>query len=386
MPTLNQDQRQDAIIRFLLTQGDPLARRAGSDEWSSAGEIASALAASVNRTTIFRDLQRLVEEELVEAKGPTKTRVYRLHRGSLPFLRWELSQPPATRAKAPYDPRLLADYVPNKTRWLNPQQRAGLESLSHPQIGADEVSYRRIMTSLMIDLSYASSRLEDVNISWLDTKSLVLLGERPEGLTEKEYRIVMNHKEAIQFITENRADLDLSPRTIFDVHKLLSHGLLGNPQDEGRIRRGLVFFEESAYQPISVPFVLEEQVKLFSEKANAIDDPIEQAFFTMAMISYLQPFRDGNKRTSRLCMNIPLLKASLAPFSFTQMDRRAYIFGLLAFYERGRPEFLAEAFMQAYLKSSPRYQDLLQVVQSSGVISSIDVPARPDDPGKASRP
>lgn len=59
----------------------------------------------------------------------------------------------------------------------------------------------------MIDLSYASSRLEDVRISWLDTKSLVELGERPEGLTDKEYRIVMNHKDAIQFITENRADL-----------------------------------------------------------------------------------------------------------------------------------------------------------------------------------
>lgn len=57
------------------------------------------------------------------------------------------------------------------------------------------LSYRRVINSLLIDLSYASSRLEDVRISWLGTKTLIELGERPAGLTDREHRIVMNHNE-----------------------------------------------------------------------------------------------------------------------------------------------------------------------------------------------
>jgi hypothetical protein len=93
----------------------------------------------------------------------------------------------------------------------------------------------------------------------------------------------------------------------------------------------------------------------------------------MAMISYLQPFMDGNKRTSRLCMNIPLLKHSLAPFSFTEINRREYTLALLAFYERGRPEFLAKVFHDTYARSAPRYNDLLSLLNEGGVLSTVEV-------------
>lgn len=73
----------------------------------------------------------------------------------------------------------------------------------------------------------------------------------------------------------------------------------------------------------------------------------------MTFLPYLQPFQDGNKRTSRLGMNIPLLKNHLAPFSFTDLSKRDYLFGLLAFYERGQHRFLAEAFVKAYQKPPP---------------------------------
>ncbi len=266
--------------------------------------------------------------------------------------------------------------MPNVTSWLGKKRLKHLRGLAKPKFRAGAAAYRRVMTSLSIDLSYASSRLEDVNISWLYTKGLVELGERPEGLSDKEYRIVMNHKDAIQFICENRSVLDLSPRNIRDVHKLLTKGLLGNPADEGRVRKRLVFFTESAYAPLANEFQLSEQLEAFSAKANAIDDPLERALFTVALVSYLQPFQDGNKRTSRLCMNIPLLANSLAPFSFTQVNRRDYVFGLLAFYERGRHDFLADVFFDAYLRSAPKYVELLQVIHDGGTIGSLDVRPR----------
>lgn len=362
--------RQDEVVRFLLDQYDELSRQTDS-EWVSASDIAQLL--KVERTTAFRSLQVMVADGLVEAQGDTRNRRYRLNRQSAPFVRWELGQPPASRPLAPYNPSVLRDYKPNSTRWLTAAQSKELAKIAHADATSNPASYRRVMNSLLIDLAYASSRLEDVRITWLDTKSLVELGERPEGLSEKEYRIVINHKDAIQYICDHRGDIDISRRTLLEVHAMLSRGLLGNPSDEGRLRLAPVHFTESAYRPISIPQQLDEETRAFCDKAEAIKDPFEQSLFTMAMISYLQPFIDGNKRTSRLCMNIPLLKHSLAPFSFTEVNRREYTFALLAFYERGRPDFLAKVFHDTYLRSAPRYNDLLALLNEGGVLSTVDV-------------
>jgi Fic family protein len=365
--------RFDDIVKFLLDQYDPLSRQAAS-EWVSASDVATLL--KVDRTTAFRNLQVMTADGVVEAEGDTRNRRYRLDRTSAPFVRWELGQPPSARALTQYNPRILQSYEPNVTKWLKPAQAKKLASIAHADAATNDTSYRRVMNSLLIDLSYASSRLEDVRITWLDTKGLIELGERPDGLTEKEFRIVSNHKTAIQYLCEHRADITLSQRTLLEVHQMLTHGLLGNPGDEGRLRLAPVHFAESAYRPISIPQVLGDETRLFCEKAVQIEDPFEQSLFAMVMISYLQPFMDGNKRTSRLCMNIPLLKHSLAPFSFTEIDRREYTFGLLAFYERGRTDFIAKVFYDAYLRSAPRYNDLLSLLNEGGVLSTINVAPR----------
>lgn len=368
MPT--PSQRADAIVNFLLDQYDPLSRN-GESEWVSAGEVVALL--QVERTTAFRDLQALASEGLVDAEGDTRSRRYRLNRSSAPFITWELGRPPATRSVTHYNPDILKAYKPNTTKWLTPAQSESLAALAQDASTTSAASYRRVMNSLLIDLAYASSRLEDVRITWLDTKSLVELGERPDGLSEKEYRIVHNHKTAIQYICDNRGDISMSRRTLLEVHHMLSSGLLGNPSDEGRLRLSPVHFTESAYRPLSIPQVLDDEVRTFCDKAAAIKDPFEQSLFSMAMISYLQPFMDGNKRTSRLCMNIPLLKNSLAPFSFTDVNRRAYTFGLLAFYERGRVDFLAKVFHETYARTAPRYNELLKMLNDGGVLSTVEV-------------
>ncbi len=383
---MTPEQRSDAILNFLAKRAQATTP-GGEPQWSVASDFAQAISASVDRTSIFRDLQRLVEVGLVEAHGPTRARVYRLDPTSRAALQWELSQPPEARHKVEYNPQILRNYQPNHTSWLSAAQKQALLDACHTGIDAvDPDAYRVVMNNLLIDLSYASSRLEDVQISWIDTKSLIEFNTRPEGLTDKEYRIVVNHKEAIQFICENRADLGLSRRDILDVHRLLSAGLLGNPADEGRVRQSIVYFTESAYRPISVPSVLDEEFRLYCEKASQIEDPFEAAMFSMAMIPYLQPFQDGNKRTSRLSMNIPLLSRSLAPFSFTQIDRRDYVFGLLAFYERGRTEFLADAFVAGYARSAPKYAELMAAISRGATVSSVDADAAEiRRPGRACR-
>ena len=370
-PVPSNNKRISAILSALLRQTDPLTRKSGQDEWLSASDITNQIGDSSNRSTIFRSLVELFEANLIEAVGGTKSRKYRLAINSRAYLNWDLSRPKDQRQKVHYDPSLLDSYEPNKTRWISQERARVLLEHGKAEFEIDEIAYRRVMNSLLIDLSYASSRLEDVSITWLDTKALIELGEMPEGLSDKELRIVMNHKDAIEYLISDRSNLDVKQLLVFELHKLLSDGLMGDPADSGRLRKKMVKFDDSAYIPITIPTVLGDEFRKFCKKAEVIENPFEQSVFILAFMSYLQPFADANKRTSRLAMNIPLLKNSLAPYSFVHTNRQEYMFGLLAFYERGNSSFIVDAFESGYLRSAPKYVETLEFIQEGGVLNTL---------------
>jgi hypothetical protein len=101
--------------------------------------------------------------------------------------------------------------------------------------------------------------------------------------------------------------------------------------------------------------VIEECFDLILQKAAAISDPLECCFFLMVQMPYLQPFEDGNKRTSRLAANIPLIRANMSPLSFVGVPVRDYTTGILGVYELNRIELLREVFVHAYEQSASRY-------------------------------
>jgi Fic family protein len=325
----------------------------------------------LDRTTVFRDLKKLVHLGLLKPEG----KVYRIDTDSDAYLRWDLSRAPHQRETVRYNPKLLNTYEPNSTFLLTQTQLLALEAAGRvegiTEAKTQDKSYQRVLSSLLIDLTHASSNLENVNISWLDTKTLIEFGERPDGLTEKQMRIVLNHKEAISFLKNHADTLAFAKRDLLDIHTLLIKELLGDPSAVGTLRSVVVKFDDSKYLPPDNPHQLKEIFAEFCEKANAIGNPYEQAFFAMVFIPYIQPFQDGNKRTSRIAMNIPLVKHTLAPFAFSDIRGRDYTFGLLAFYERGKHGFLAEAFTTAYKKSATRYGELITHINEGGLLGSI---------------
>lgn len=330
----------------------------------------------VERTTLYRDLNKLIEADLLVATASTRARQYQLNPGSTYYLHWDLSRPPHQREAVSYTPGFLEDYTPNSDYLLSEAQRSTLHQTgriadpdSDPLI--PDQNYTRLISTLLIDLAHASSNLENVPISWLDTKTLLEFGERPDGLNDTQLKIVLNHKNAIQYLTEHADSLRIAQRDIFDLHSLIAAGLIAEEQAVGTLRKRVVRFSDSRYLPPDNPHLLASAFNIFCEKADAINDPFEQAFFIMVFLPYLQPFQDGNKRTSRLTMNIPLLKNQLVPFSFADLRKRDYMFGLLAVYERRQTRFLADAFVAAYQKTAPRYADLVRYIQDGGVLGTL---------------
>ena len=214
---------------------------------------------------------------------------------------------------------------------------------------------RHILGRLLIDLAWNSSRLEGNTYSLLDTTRLIELGDAAHGRGRREAQMILNHKDAIEFLVGAADDIGFNRYTILNLHALLANNLLDDPAAVGRLRFIAVGIEGSAFHPLEVPQLIAESFDQLLATAEAIRDPFEQALFAMAQLPYLQPFDDVNKRVSRLAANIPLIRRNLSPLSFTDVPRELYTQAMLGVYELNKVDLLKDVFIWAYERSAARY-------------------------------
>lgn len=266
-------------------------------------------------------------------------------------------QPLHQRRPVSYDLTFLENYRTNETFYLPEVLRTQLHSLGRsPAEQATAGTFARdIMNRLLIDLSWASSRLEGNTYTRLDTELLIEFGQAAEGKDALETQMILNHKAAIEYLVREVDHVGVNTETILALHALLSDGLLRDPQAGGRVRNRAVEIGGSVYRPLALPQRLEELFGIVVDMAAEIHDPFEQAFFLMVHLPYLQPFEDVNKRVSRLAANIPLIRVNLCPLSFIDVPERAYVDAMIGVYELNRIELLRDVFIWAYERSCQQY-------------------------------
>ena len=301
-------------------------------------------------------------------------------------------QPRHLRLPVSYTPSFLEQYTPNSTAYLPAPLRAQLHDLSRPAALALAAApagtfARDILNRLLIDLSWASSRLEGNTYSRLDTERLIAYGQVAAGKDALETQMILNHKAAIEYLVrqigEEGGHVGINPETIIALHAFLSDGLMPDAASCGRLRRRPVEIGGSVYLPIAMPQRIEELFGVVVEMAAEIHDPFEQSFFLMVHLPYLQPFEDVNKRVSRLAANIPFIQHNLSPLSFIDVAEKDYIEGMLGVYELNQVELLRDLFVRAYERSCQQYVAVRQQLvppdavrlryrhQLSGLIAAI---------------
>ena len=334
-------------------------------------EQVQARAPKVARRTLQRWLATLVARGELRATGARKLRRYHLPERDLARLipeelvlspeaeaiQREVQRPLAARLPVGYRAAFLENYRPGIDAYLDGARREHLRQIGTPPGAAHPPGTyaRQILDRLLIDLSWASSHLEGNTYTRLDTRNLIEYGRHAPGKDEREARMILNHKAAIEMLVSSVEVIGFNRYTICNLHASLAEGLLDDPAAPGRLRQIEVGIGGSVFMPLATPQRVEELFEALLAKATAIDDPFEQAFFVMVHLPYLQPFEDVNKRVSRLAANIPLLEANLAPLSFVDVPDRDYIAGTLGVYELNRIELLRDVFVWAYERSCRRY-------------------------------
>lgn len=266
-------------------------------------------------------------------------------------------RPTAGRTPVGYQREFLDAYIPNESWYLSNAVRSHLRRIGiTSDMERPAGTYgRAILNRLLIDLSWASSRLEGNTYSRLDTQNLIESGRYAEGKNAQEAQMILNHKAAIELLVDDADVIGFDTHTFLSLHGLLSENLMPNPDASGRLRTRPVDIGGSVFVPLGAPQIINECFHEILDKAAEIADPFEQAFFVLVHLPYLQPFEDVNKRVSRLGANIPLLKHNLCPLTFIDVPDRAYIDATLGIYELNRVDLLSDLFVWAYERSTREY-------------------------------
>jgi len=275
-----------------------------------------------------------------------------------------VSRPLLSRKIVGYNRDFLDSYRPNESAYLSEAERIRLRETGAVQIGFQPAGTyaRNILDRLLIDLSWNSSRLEGNTYSILDTKRLIAFSKEAQGKDRVETQMILNHKDAIEFLVANADEIGFNRLTIRNLHGLLANNLLQDPQAAGRLRQIEVEIGQSTFRPLAVPQLIEECFNQILDTAMAISDPFEQSFFIMIHLPYLQPFEDVNKRVSRLAANIPLIKANLVPLTFVDVPQDLYVQATLGVYELNKVELLRDIYLWAYKRSAERYAAVRQSI------------------------
>lgn len=193
------------------------------------------------------------------------------------------------------------------------------------------IEYQSELERLAIDLSWKSSQIEGNTYSLLETERLLKDKETASGKTKEEAIMLLNHKEAIDFIVANPDYLEtLTVAKLENVHSLLIKDL----GVDATIRKRRVGITGTNYRPIDNEFQIREALELMCEIINKETNVFVKTLLALVLLSYIQAFNDGNKRTARIISNAILISKKYCPISFRTVDTIEYKKAMLVFYEQ----------------------------------------------------
>lgn len=337
------------ILQFLHYH--PLANRT---------EIMAGLTKAPSDSTMKRLLSAAVKEGNIETAGRGPATKYKLTPQAHVTMPLDL----ATYFDKDIDERevqesfnfdLIRDVLPNVEIFTKEE----LEVLNAAQMefeknteGMTELEYRKEMERLGVDLSWKSSQIEGNTYSLLETERLLKDQQTASGKTKEEAIMLLNHKDALDFVLDIPDYLkELSVHRIEDIHSILTKEL----EVDRNIRHRRVGITGTNYRPLDNEFQIREALEDTCTLVNGKDNVFEKAFLTLVLLSYIQAFVDGNKRTARITSNAVLIANGYCPISFRTVDSIDYKKAMLMFYEQNNIAAFKKIFIEQFLFAVKTY-------------------------------
>ena len=320
---------------------------------SSRGDITAGTAFKGSDATLKRVIAAGIKAGDIVAEGKARATRYRLSPQAQLLMPLNLDtyfalEVDERQVHSSYNFELINGLL-TETRLFSDKEQTHLDALQdefrqHVNELTDN-EYRKEMERLGIDLSWKSSQIEGNTYTLLETERLLRESKTAEGKTKEEAVMLLNHKDALSFILDNPDYLqELTVSHIEDIHQLLTKDL---SIDKG-LRRHRVGITGTNYHPLDNEFQIREAMRDACKLINSKYNIFEKALLTLLLLSYIQPFLDGNKRTARITSNAILIANDYCPLSFRSVDSIDYKKAMLIFYEQNNLYAFKQIFIEQF--------------------------------------
>ncbi len=311
----------------------------------------------ISKATLMRELAFLKKQKFIKTQGNGKNIVYTSLQE--PFLKYidieeyfkENSQ---IRVKGPKSFNL--DILNKFKNAFSDEEKEQLISISKKLSAQEKILdpsiLKREIERFTVEFAWKSSKIEGNTYSLLETEILIKQMKEAVGHTKYEAQMILNHKSAIDYVLQSASKFkELTVNKILNFHSILVKDL----EVSTGIRINKVAITGTEYMPLSNS----EEIKIALQKivdiTNKITFPLTKALLIALMIAYLQPFVDGNKRTSRTLANAILIAYDLYPLSYRDIDIIEYIKAMILFYETNNIYHFKRIFISQFNFSVNNY-------------------------------
>ncbi len=319
----------------------------------SSKEIHEKITIDIGYATVKRILTQLISNELVVAEGDGKARKYNITPS------FELLCPIDVNSyfekeiderviKGDFNLSLIKNVLMKVSLFTDAEHKNLHEIQKRFKKNISELNkleYANEMERLAIDLSWKSSQIEGNTYSLLETERLLKEKETAEGKSKDDAVMLLNHKDAIDFIIESPDYvMPITVGGIEDIHSILVKDL----GVDRNIRKRRVGISGTNYTPLDNEHQIRDALKEMCDLINSRESIFEKAFAALILLSYIQAFGDGNKRTARIISNALLMANGYCPISFRTIDSVEYKKAMLIFYEQNNINTFKEIFINQF--------------------------------------
>ena len=336
-------QKYQKIVSIFLEKGEMQS----SDVYSEIMRLGE----ETSLVTVKRALSEMVGEGILETSGTGRSTRYEVASigrlfAAIDAMQYCLVEPDKRYGKNHYNfdilPSLPHDIFTNEESEKLHSATVEYEQRTHD---APPSIQKKELERLIIELSWKSSKIEGNTYTLMDTEKLILENKEAIGHSKNEARMILNHKEAFNYIHENSVQFKtITKKNLEELHAILvkdlgvGFGLRAKP----------VGITGSKYLPLDNIYQIGEAIESLIAAVSRTASPYAKALLALLGVSYIQPFEDGNKRTSRLMANALLLSHGCATLSYRSIDESEYKRATLVFYELNSILPMKKIFIEQY--------------------------------------
>ncbi len=332
-------ERQQEILQILKVE-----------EQISISKIKDLLSQKISQITLNRDLSLLVKNNFLKREGKGRAIRYII---SDYYKVFELIDTTTYFDKEP-DERINSSTfnftifkLLTKVEVFNELEKSKLVQLkSQYQKNINNISpkiHQKELERFTIEMSWKSAKIEGNTYSLLETEQLFKEKIEAKNKTREEAIMLLNHKDALNYMLEYKSlAKTINIRFIDEIHTILTKdlGITNN------IRSRIVGITGTAYRPIDNEFQIKEALQKLCDLINSKKNGFEKAMLIIVLISYIQPFEDGNKRTARMLGNAILIANNSCPLSYRSVTVLDYKKAILLFYEQNNLTLFKNLFIE----------------------------------------